>query len=153
MPMPESMPTSSISYFTEDILFELPDKESTSTWIQQLITQEGAQLVHLNFIFCTDAYLHVQNVKYLQHDTWTDIITFNYQEEPYEVEGDIYISLERVRENAAEYKVEFHQELSRVMAHGVLHLLGYQDKTAAEQVQMRQKENFYITLQENMSMQ
>jgi probable rRNA maturation factor len=138
------MPTSHIYYFAEDILFELPDQEVTATWIQQVITQEGAQLIHLNFIFCSDTYLHTQNVQYLQHDTLTDVITFSYSEEQHQLEGEVYISIDRVQDNAATYGVVFWQELYRVMVHGVLHLLGYGDKTAEEQAQMREKEDFYI---------
>jgi probable rRNA maturation factor len=138
------MPTSNIYYFTEDVLFELPDKKDTTTWIQQVITQEGAQLVHLSFIFCSDTYLHAQNVQYLQHDTLTDVITFSYSEDQHHIEGEVYISIDRVQDNAATYGVEFWQELYRVMIHGVLHLLGYGDKTAEQQSQMREKEDFYI---------
>ncbi len=138
------MATSNIYYFTEDILFELLDKEDTAIWIQQVITQEGAQLVHLNFIFCSDTYLHAQNVQYLQHDTLTDVITFSYSEDQHQIEGEVYISIDRVQDNAATYGVEFWQELYRVMIHGVLHLLGYGDKTAEQQAQMREKEDFYL---------
>jgi rRNA maturation RNase YbeY len=143
------MPTSQIYFFTEDILFELPDQVVTARWIQQVIIQEGAQLIHLNFVFCSDAYLHAQNVRYLQHDTLTDVITFIHHEEQDVIEGDVYISIERVRENAAIYAVVFGQELYRVMIHGVLHLLGYGDDTAAEKAQIREKEDFYIAAREN----
>ncbi|MEM0374293.1 MAG: rRNA maturation RNase YbeY [Sulfolobales archaeon] len=145
------MPTSNICYFTEDTVFELHSQEANTTWIQQMITQEGAQLVHLNFIFCSDAYLHAQNVQYLQHDTLTDVITFSYSEDQHQIEGDIYISIDRVEDNATMYKVVFWEELYRVMAHGVLHLLGYRDKTKEQQAQMREKEDFYLVARRSMS--
>lgn len=101
----------------------------------------------INFIFCTDAYLHEMNVKYLNHDTYTDVITFDYTENPPEISGDIFISSERVRENAKQFGTTFVMELHRVMIHGLLHLAGFDDKTAREQQQMRSKEDYYLSLQ------
>lgn len=136
--------TPRIGYFTERIDFTLPKPGLTTTWIQEAIQQEGHELVQLNFIFCADAYLLAQNLQYLQHNTLTDVITFNYAEAAREVEGDIYISIERVSENAAIYQQTLIQELYTVMIHGVLHLLGYQDIDAAERAQMREKEIIYV---------
>ena len=133
-----------INYFTEDIVFDLPPPNATTQWLQAVIQQEGQTLGHLNFIFCTDNYLHAKNVQYLQHDTWTDVITFDHAEAPNLVEGDIYISIDRVRDNAQTYHQSFLQELYTVMVHGVLHLLGYKDKTPADQARMRQKEATYV---------
>ena len=138
------MPARRICYFAEEIDFELSHQDAATAWIQQVIKQEGARLDHLNFIFCSDAYLHAQNVQYLQHDTLTDVITFSHHEQSNQIEGDVYISLERVKENATMYGNTLEQELYRVMIHGVLHLLGYRDKTTAEQIQMRAKEDVYI---------
>ena len=136
----------SISYFAEDIDFTLPHPEHTTTWIQTVICQEGHQLLHLNFIFCSDAYLHAKNLQYLQHDTLTDVLTFDYAEDLQTVEGDIYISLDQVQENAARYQHTRWQELYNVMIHGVLHLVGYDDATAASQAQMRAKEALYLSM-------
>ncbi|HFA47481.1 MAG TPA: rRNA maturation RNase YbeY, partial [Bacteroidetes bacterium] len=112
-------------YFTsEDVDFKLEKEEATGEWLKKTIEQEGKQLLLLNFIFCSDKYLHRLNVEYLQHDTFTDVITFPYAELPV-VEGDIFISIERVKENAEKFKVPFLKELQRVMVHGVLHLCGY----------------------------
>ncbi len=133
-----------IDYFTEEISFSLVQPELTAAWIQEVIQQEGYQLIHLNFIFCSDPFLHAKNLQYLQHDTLTDVITFDYAETAQAIEGDIYISIERIKENATIYQHDFWQELYTVMIHGVLHLLGYQDQTPEEKAIMRQKENFYV---------
>ncbi len=116
----------------------LEQQEKINTWLQLLIQKENKPLQQLLFVFCSDEYLHRINVEYLQHDTYTDIITFSLSETA--IDGEIYISLDRIRENAQLFKTTFEQELLRVMAHGVLHLLGYKDKTEKEQKQMRQKE-------------
>jgi rRNA maturation RNase YbeY len=134
-----------IHYFTEDITFRLIQPKITAAWIQAVIHQEGYDLGHLNFIFCSDAFLHTKNLQYLQHDTLTDILTFDYAESPKVIEGDIYISIERVQDNATTYQHQFEQELYTVMIHGVLHLLGYPDQSPTEEATMRQKEVFYVT--------
>jgi rRNA maturation RNase YbeY len=136
--------TDLIHYFTEDITFRLIQPQITSTWIQKVIHQEGYKLEHLNFIFCSDAFLLNKNLQYLQHDTLTDILTFDHAESPKVIEGDIYISIERVRDNATTYQHQFEQELYTVMIHGVLHLLGYPDESPTEAATMRQKEAFYV---------
>lgn len=128
-----------ISFHAEDFDFALSDELAQSSWLQKVIEDEGYHLKQLSYIFCSDNYLHQINLEYLDHDTFTDIITFPYEEAPF-VGGDIFISIERVRENAKEFKVPFEQELGRVMAHGVLHLCGYKDKTPEQQMVMRQKE-------------
>lgn len=138
------MPKANIYYFVEDIQFELPDPKLTTKWIQNVIRQEDYQLVNLNFIFCSDQYLHEKNLRYLQHDTLTDVITFSYAENQKTIEGEIYISVERITENATTYQVSFWQELYTVMVHGVLHLLGYNDETISEQEAMREKERAYM---------
>ena len=108
-------------------------------WLREIIRAEGGELKNLQYIFGSDEFLHDINVQYLNHDTYTDIITFPLTEFPL-IEGEIYLSIDRIRENARTYEVPFLTELLRVMAHGVLHLLGYKDKTKAEQKEMRQKE-------------
>lgn len=128
-----------ISFFSEDIDFSLDGQEKFQSWIKEVILFHHGLLGFLNVVFCSDAYLLKLNQEYLQHDTLTDIITFPYQDPP-RVEGDIFISIERVRENAQAYGVAFAHELSRVIIHGVLHLCGFGDKTEEEQVLMRAKE-------------
>ena len=104
----------------------------------------------LTYVFCSDPYLHKMNVEYLNHDTFTDIITFNYCENTI-ISGDIFISVDRVRENALKYDVLFEDELDRVIVHGVLHLIGYNDKSKEEQAEMRGKEEFYLNLRPECS--
>jgi probable rRNA maturation factor len=133
-----------IHYFTEDITFRLIQPQITAAWIQEVIHQEGYELGYINFIFCSDAFLHTKNLQYLQHDTLTDILTFDYAESPKAIEGDIYISIERVQDNAATYQHQFEQELYTVMIHGVLHLLGYLDQSPTDTAIMRQKEALYV---------
>ncbi len=130
----------SIEFSSEEIEFELKDEQAAIDWLQKIIEQAGCVLRSLNFIFCSDEYLHRLNVEYLDHDTLTDIITFPYAKPP-TIEGDIFISIDRVRDNAQDFKVTFEQELHRVMAHGVLHLCGFGDKTPEEQKVMRKKED------------
>lgn len=120
--------------------FILSSEEIYSTWIAVIIESEDKQEGEISFIFCDDVYLNKLNNEYLQHDTLTDIITFDYSIGN-ELSGDIFISTERVFDNATEFKVTFENELKRVMAHGVLHLAGYKDKTLEDSEQMRIKEN------------
>ncbi|CAL2080608.1 rRNA maturation RNase YbeY [Tenacibaculum sp. 190524A02b] len=120
--------------------FKLLDEEKTNTWIQKCIEKEGFELGEVNYIFCDDDYLHKINVEFLQHDTLTDIISFDYTMGK-EVNGDIFISTERVEENAKEFNVSFENELHRVIIHGILHYLGFKDKTDEEKEIMRAKEN------------
>lgn len=130
-----------INFFTEDLIFELNDKEAINAWIEQTIEGEGYQLRLLNFILCSDEYLHQINVEYLDHDTLTDIITFDNSEEEDEVEGDIFVSIDRVKDNAQTMSLSFEEEFHRVLIHGVLHLCGYLDKSDEEKQQMRSKED------------
>ncbi|GIM51114.1 rRNA maturation RNase YbeY [Capnocytophaga cynodegmi] len=126
--------------FNYETEFELPEQETVfQAWIEKIIASEEKELGELNYIFCDDNYLHQINVQYLDHDTLTDIITFDYTEEQ-TISGDIFISVERVADNAQDFNVDFQTELLRVMAHGVLHLCGYKDKSDAESKQMRSKE-------------
>ncbi len=138
---PEDMEDEQIEFHTEDVNFELANPELLKSWIHALITAEQQALQHISFIFCSDDFLLDLNVQYLQHDTLTDIITFQYAKMPTALEGDIFISIDRVRENATTFGVRFEEELHRVMAHGVLHLCGYGDKTPDEKARMTDKEN------------
>ena len=138
----------SIAFHSEGISFALPTPDQTKQWIWETIQAEHQELEQLTFIFCSDEYLHKINVEYLQHDTYTDVITFPYAEEW--VEGDIFISVERIRENAQQYSVAPDHELHRVIIHGVLHLLGYGDKTPEEKEIMTTKEDLYLKKRENI---
>ena len=137
--------TNSISFNSEYISFELDQPNVVHDWIQNTITTEHKEVGEISYIFCSDEYLHKINVDHLNHDTLTDIITFNYCEENL-ISSDIFISVDRVKENAVLFKTSFENELSRVMIHGVLHLIGYDDKTDEDKILMRAKEDFYLTL-------
>ncbi len=143
-PFPDfpSHPADAIDFYSEEINFELANPTLIVNWIRETIRSETRVLDSLQFIFCSDDKLLQINREYLNHDTLTDIITFPYSEE--HIEGDIYISVDRIMENAARYHVGFEEELHRVMIHGVLHLCGYGDKTPEEKRNMTLKENFYL---------
>jgi|APTNR8051073442_1049403.scaffolds.fasta_scaffold00268_20 probable rRNA maturation factor len=140
----------SVNFFPEDIEFELPDEALTRVWISKILAFEGKSPAAINYIFTSDAYLHRMNVDYLDHDTLTDVITFPYSESD-EIEGDIFISIERIQDNAQQFGVAFEVELRRVMAHGVLHLCGYLDKTPEDKQRMSAKEDEAIRLWPEMS--
>ncbi|WMI68954.1 rRNA maturation RNase YbeY [Mangrovimonas sp. YM274] len=131
----------SFNYETE---FELSNEGEYTKWISETISEEGCKEGELNYIFCDDEYLHKINVEFLDHDTLTDIISFDYSVGK-ELHGDVYISIERVEDNAKDFDVEFKEELKRVMIHGILHYCGYKDKTDDDALQMRSKENYYIS--------
>lgn len=135
----------SINFFQEDISFKLPAKLQLKKWIKETIRAEGFKLDELNYIFCSDQYLLQINQQYLNHDTYTDIVTFDNSETPRQITGDIFISVERTRENAKKFKVTEIRELQRVIIHGALHLLGYKDKKPADKALMTEKEDFYLT--------
>jgi rRNA maturation RNase YbeY len=135
----------SFNYETD---FELGNEILFSEWISKIIVSENKIEGEINYIFCDDEYLHKINLEYLQHDDLTDVISFDYSVGN-ELHGDIFISIERVKENAADYDVSFNEELKRVMAHGVLHYAGYKDKTEKDAGIMRTKENEKIALFDN----
>jgi rRNA maturation RNase YbeY len=135
----------SIQFHNIDIEFSLDHQSKLERWIKSAIKSEGKMPGELDFIFMNDKALLEINRSHLNHDYFTDIITFEYNEGNF-VSGDIMISIERVQENAEEFKVNFQDELHRVMIHGVLHLCGYKDKTEAEQIDMRAKEDYYLSL-------
>ena len=137
-----------IHFFTEEISFELDQPTFYSSWLNSIISENNKKLESLNYIFCSDDHLLAINQKHLNHDYFTDIITFDNSVREAAIEADIYISIDRVRENANLHKVAFDNELSRVLVHGLLHLLGYNDKTESEKKLMREKETAYISLQE-----
>ena len=133
-----------ITFFEEDIQYKLKDKTKVRQWIKDTVAAEGYRLDELTYIFCSDAYLLQINRQYLDHDTFTDIITFDNSTEKKTVTGDIFISIDRIRENAAKFNQTVANELHRVIIHGVLHLLGYKDKSAADSKKMTQMEDKYL---------
>ncbi len=134
----------SINFFQEDTVYNLKNKIKVKQWIKDTIAAEGFKLAELNYIFCSDAYLLSINQQYLNHDTYTDIVTFDNSDTSSTITGDIFISIERIAENALLFGTDAVTEMHRVMIHGALHLLGYQDKTAAHKKAMTGKENFYL---------
>ncbi|KQS41086.1 rRNA maturation RNase YbeY [Pedobacter sp. Leaf194] len=134
-----------ISFFTESVTYNLPQKIKVRKWIKSTIEKEGFKLQELNFIFCSDEYLLGINQQYLNHNTYTDIITFDNSDVEKMIVSDIFISIERVKENAETYKTTVFDEVCRIMIHGTLHLLGYKDKGKAAKTLMTQKENEYLS--------
>lgn len=134
-----------ISFFTEDITFTLKDKAKVRSWIGDTVKTEGfVRIGELNFIFCSDDYLLNINKEYLNHDTYTDIVTFDSSEDEEVISGDIFISVERTKENALKFGVSERDELHRVVIHGVLHLCGFLDKKKEDKELMTAKENEYL---------
>ncbi len=133
-----------IRFFEEDVSYVLKNKPAIKQWIKNTISAEGYKLKELSYIFCSDDYLLKINQQYLNHDTYTDIITFDNSAETGIIEGDIFISADRVKENAVQLQISEHEELYRVIIHGALHLLGYKDKSTADKVKMTEKEDFYL---------
>ncbi len=130
--------------FNYETAFRLDDEDRISNWISNTITSESYKLEEINYVFCDDAYLHKLNVEFLKHDTLTDIISFDYSVGKL-ITGDIFISVERVDDNAKDFNVSFDDELHRVIIHGVLHYCGYKDKTKDDASLMRDKENHYLS--------
>jgi len=137
---------SEIHFFNEDVNYRLRDKKKIRNWVINTIDNEGYELESINFIFTSDSYLHKINVDYLSHDTYTDIITFEYNENGLPILSDIYISLDRCRENAKTLKLSLTNEVHRIIIHGVLHLLGYKDKNKKDKDLMTSKEDYYLSL-------
>ncbi len=126
--------------FNYETGFILKNEEAISSWVRLIVEKEGFELGELNYIFCDDHYLHKINKEFLNHDTFTDIISFDYTLGRL-INGDIFISVERVEENAQKFNVTFDDELHRVIIHGILHYVGYKDKEEDEKILMRSKEN------------
>ena len=140
------MKEESIFFFKEDTSYQLKQRAEIRLWLQLIAKKEKYTIAELNYIFCSDEYLLQVNKDYLNHDYYTDIITFDNSEKKSSIEGDIFISIDRVRENSSIQKTSLKDELHRVMAHGLLHLTGYKDKTAAEKEIMRKKEDTSLSL-------
>ncbi|PWH83909.1 rRNA maturation RNase YbeY [Algibacter marinivivus] len=130
--------------FNYETDFKLDSEEQISTWITDTVSSEAYKLEEINYVFCDDEYLHKLNVEFLNHDTLTDIISFDYSVGKI-IQGDIFISIERVGDNAKDFNVSFEEELKRVIIHGVLHYCGYKDKTDDDVKLMREKENHYLS--------
>ncbi|MBK8722230.1 MAG: rRNA maturation RNase YbeY [Saprospiraceae bacterium] len=135
-----------IQFFFEEVQFPFLYPELISKWIIDSLTEEKKAINSISYIFCNDSYLLQVNQEYLAHDTFTDVITFQYHESKEEpIEGDIFISTERIAENAVKFDTTFDIELQRVMIHGALHLAGYKDKSTKDKTLMTEKENYYLS--------
>ncbi len=137
-----------VRYFTEDIKFDFKQRLINNRWLKFVAGSELKSLGDVNIIFCSDNYILDVNMKYLQHDYFTDIITFDYCEGS-KLSGDLFISIDTVRENADFYKTEFSDELNRVIVHGILHLIGYDDHSDEDIKMMRAKEDYYLSFRNN----
>ncbi len=140
--LPAEEPESPVSFHFEEVEFELPDAQMLTDWLQAVAASEGKDFVEVNYIFCSDERLREMNVEFLDHDYYTDVITFPYSDDA--VHGDVFISSERVTDNAQTLGVPFEHELCRVLVHSVLHLAGYLDKTEEAELVMREREDFYL---------
>ncbi len=136
-----------ILYYYEDVDFVFKNKTLNNRWLRLVAESEIKRIGDISIIFCSDNYILDINQKYLQHDYFTDIITFDYCEGD-KLSGDLFISIDSVKENAMEYGSEFSDELNRVIVHGILHLIGYDDHTEEDIAMMRKKENYYLSLRE-----
>lgn len=141
-PEPDA-PEQPIGFLFDDIAFELPGEQGLRDWLLAAAADESKSVLEVNYIFCSDEHLRDINVQFLHHDYYTDIITFDYSEGG-QLRGEVYVSVERVTENARTHGVSFPHELCRVLLHGVLHMAGYGDKTPEQKALMRQKEDFYL---------
>lgn len=135
-----------VNFFSEDISFELDNEAKYKTWVNKIASSHQSSIKSINYIFCSNEYLLKVNQDYLSHDYYTDVISFPYSEKPDPLEGDIFISVEMLTENAVKNNVGFDNELLRVMSHGILHFLGFKDKTKDESEIMRKKEDEMISL-------
>lgn len=136
-----------VSYYTQDTDFKFKGKTFNNLWLKMVAESEIRRLGDISIIFCSDNYILDVNMKYLQHDYFTDIITFDYCEGD-RLSGDLFISVDSVRENSEFYETEFEEELNRVIVHGLLHLIGYDDHTEKDKKVMREKENYYLSFRE-----
>jgi probable rRNA maturation factor len=139
-------PTQSIHFYFDNVGVTLKDRKKLKNFVTRIVAMEKRNLSALNYVFCNDKTLLEINRKYLDHNFYTDVLTFDLSFSPKEILADIYISLDRVRENAKDLKIPLKEELPRVMFHGLLHLCGYNDKTKVQKKVMREKENLYVDL-------
>lgn len=136
---------SEFDFHSEDIDFTLPEKPAIISWLSSCIEKEGKVPNEISYVFCSDDFLHEMNIKHLNHNTLTDIITFDYCEQN-NIIGEMFISIDRIKDNSLKFGIDFIHELHRVMVHGVLHLCGYKDKSSDDQKVMSEKEDFYLNL-------
>ena len=139
-----------VRYFFEDIKFEYKGRQFNNRWLKMVAESEICRLGDINIIFCSDPYILNINLQYLSHDYFTDIITFDYSQKPV-ISGDLFISVDSVMEIAAFYGTEFQEVLHRVIVHGILHLIGYDDHTEPDIAQMRSKENYYLQMRKELA--
>ena len=135
-----------IFFSEQEVKAKLTNKTLLKAFLKELFHREGQGLKHLQYVFCTEPFLLEINKQFLQHDTYTDIVTFELSENPDITEGEIYISIDQVKENADQFEVTYQQELHRVIFHGALHLCGFKDKSKKDQAKMREKEDEYLNL-------
>jgi probable rRNA maturation factor len=135
-----------VHFFSEETAFTIKNKSKIRQWLNRVIQEEAGKTGTISFIFCSDNYLLSLNKTFLKHNTLTDILTFADQDDAGTISGDIFISIPRVEENSVIFQQSFTRELNRVMVHGVLHLLGYKDKTKVQKMEMTSKENQYLQL-------
>ena len=135
----------SVSFHSEQIKYTISNASSISEWLKEVCTKEGKSLLEVSYIFCSDAYLLEMNRQFLDHDYLTDVITFDYCDGN-DVSGDVFISVDRVSENAISVRASTIDEMHRVIVHGLLHLIGYNDKSKAEKTLMTEKEDYYLSL-------
>lgn len=139
-----------IRFFSEDVCFDFNQKLLTKRWLKLVAEAEHRNIGDINIIFCSDPYILDINIQYLQHDYYTDIITFDYCEGDV-LSGDLFISIDSVRDNSSEFSSSFNDELNRVIVHGLLHLIGYDDHKDEDITVMRSKEDFYLCLRDTIS--
>jgi len=132
-----------IDFNFEDVSFDLPDKDALVSWIKSAIENEQKKMGNITYIFCSDEYLWNMNKQFLNHDYYTDIITFDYVKDNV-ISGDLFISYDRIKDNAEKFNVLRETELLRVMIHGVLHLVGYDDLTDEDEIEIHKREDFYL---------
>ncbi len=135
-----------IEFFSEDIDFAVKEPGKISQWIHKILHNEEKQLEHINIVFCSNEYLLKINKDYLNHNYFTDVITFPYHKTNMPIQGDIFISIPQVEHNSYQFFTAFEEELNRVMAHGVLHLIGYSDYSNYEKEIMEEKEDYYLSI-------
>ena len=137
-----------INFFELGISFSLSSPDEVRNWLCKVVEKENCVVENLNYIFCSDDFLHKMNRRYLHHDTFTDVIAFDLSEREKCLEGDIYISVQRVSENSIIFGVPFQEELARVIVHGTLHLLGYKDNSTVKKKVLRDKEDQALSMEE-----
>lgn len=137
---------SSVNIYNQDVSYTIKNKKKLYAWLKEVASSHGCTIKQINYILCNNKYLLGINIEFLNHDALTDVITFPYNEQCDSIEADIFISIEMVKENAGDRNLKCKDELNRVMVHGLLHLLGYGDKSEKEKKRMRQKEDYFLSL-------